>query len=393
MTVFKDIIAPHSEEQFFAQYWGVKPLHVPARGGGGRLLDWSRANALLGMRGYWTDTRLKLVLNTAPIPRERYCDLTSTIGEWQWLANPAKVRAMLAMGATVVANGADFASHELRVAGEVLDRKLGGLSGANLYLSFQGVSGFGPHYDVSEVFAFHCEGEKTWRIYENREDNPTGFPGGETSAVVEQLKRAAGKPATEIRMRPGDMLYIPRGWYHDALATSDATMHVTFSLSYHNGRTFLGALEQATQEVSLFRQYLPDAEVQGEAALRSHLQTLGKTLAELAASPEMVAAVRMMQQNSKWSTGTYDLPRRSAFRPFRATGQLVDIVWMENGCVVHSGGSELALSHAHAPAADWISRRSIFSDLELHGQFPSFDTATLDQLIADFVRLGVVKPG
>jgi ribosomal protein L16 Arg81 hydroxylase len=29
-------------------------------------------------------------------------------------------------------------------------------------------------------------------------------------------------------MQPGDLLYLPRGWYHDALAEAPASVHVAY---------------------------------------------------------------------------------------------------------------------------------------------------------------------
>ena len=44
-----------------------------------------------------------------------------------------------------------------------------------------------------------------------------------------------GRVAEEILMRPGDLLYLPRGQFHDALASTDASIHVTLSCAEPNG--------------------------------------------------------------------------------------------------------------------------------------------------------------
>ena len=36
----------------------------------------------------------------------------------------------------------------------------------------------------------------------------------------------------QVTLKPGDLLYIPRGQYHDALASKNGAIHVAFGLTY-----------------------------------------------------------------------------------------------------------------------------------------------------------------
>jgi len=36
----------------------------------------------------------------------------------------------------------------------------------------------------------------------------------------------------QITLKPGDLLYSPRGQYHDALASKSSSIHLAFGLSY-----------------------------------------------------------------------------------------------------------------------------------------------------------------
>src|SRR3546814_13609929 len=57
-----------------------------------------------------------------------------------------------------------------------LQEATGGRSQANLHFSMSQRQAFGPHCDVHEVFAVHCNGEKVWNLYENREAAPVNHP-------------------------------------------------------------------------------------------------------------------------------------------------------------------------------------------------------------------------
>ena len=91
-------------------------------------------------------------------------------------------------------------------------------------------SSFGPHCDTHDVFAIHFEGEKVWNIYEKTENNPINHPLFKYNAE-ERIKKA-GQIIDQITLKPGDLLYIPRGQYHDALASKNGSIHIAFGLSY-----------------------------------------------------------------------------------------------------------------------------------------------------------------
>ena len=89
---------------------------------------------------------------------------------------------------------------------------------------------FGPHCDEHDVFAVHFEGEKVWNIYENIEKNPINHPLFKYNA--EERTKKAGRMIDQITLKPGDLLYLPRGQYHDALASKNGSIHVAFGLTY-----------------------------------------------------------------------------------------------------------------------------------------------------------------
>ncbi len=64
-------------------------------------------------------------------------------------------------------------------------------------------------------------------------------------------------------MRPGDVLYLPRGWYHDALAVDGPSLHVTLSVTPLYGRILFRLLEPAAMQDPAFRAWLPPADRDG----------------------------------------------------------------------------------------------------------------------------------
>ena len=83
---------------------------------------------------------------------------------------------------------------------------------SNLYCSRKSRQAFAPHFDLHDVFAVHCEGEKAWRVFEGREELPINHP----RFQVPEADRPArmGGLLMEPLLKPGDVLFIPRGWWH-----------------------------------------------------------------------------------------------------------------------------------------------------------------------------------
>lgn len=388
MKSFADVIAPLSEHTFFSDYYGKRALHVPAQADGARrVLGWERLNDLLAVEGYWTDKYLRLVRDAVPIGREHYCDAVQTMDGLRWRADPAKVAVFLGMGASMVANEIQMVAPELKQLGEILGERLGGGVGANVYVSFQQVGGFGPHYDLTDVFAFHCEGEKVWRLYEGRVDSPVSFPEGDEKSVLDHYRRAAGRPVAEVRMRPGDLLYIPRGLCHDALAQSETTMHLTYAVAPHTGRVVLKMLEKLALEDPAFRASLPDGTIARPGELKAHLAMLGDRLRAIVASPQVEHAVREEQLGLRRQRTPFTLPERKQVTFYRATGTPIEIGRRGEAMVARVGAAELALDGVARPAA-WLATRPAFGDAELHVKFQTIPQTKLDALVADLVRLG-----
>lgn len=126
----------------------------------------------------------------------------------------------------------------------------------------------------------------------------------------------------EVMMRPGDVLYLPRGCYHDALAQDVASLHVTFSVTPLHGRILFNLLEQAAMQDPAFRAYLPAAGKDDGRALQAHLTDLGQRLARLAALPVFRDEVAMAQERLIPRAPGFVLPARASLTRYKATGLL-----------------------------------------------------------------------
>jgi ribosomal protein L16 Arg81 hydroxylase len=65
-------------------------------------------------------------------------------------------------------------------------------------------------------------------------------------------------------MKPGDVLYLPRGQYHEALASSDASLHLSFGIGQPTGIDVISRLLKSLPDESfawaLERDYVDESE-------------------------------------------------------------------------------------------------------------------------------------
>jgi len=124
----------------------------------------------------------------------------------------------------------------------------------NIYLTPPTAQGFQTHYDNHCVFVLQVEGEKRWRLY----DSPVGAPYRGERFTPGQY--AAGEPSQELVLKPGDVLYVPRGLMHDAVNEgSDApSLHITTGVITRTWADFLlEAVSEAALRLPELRRSLP----------------------------------------------------------------------------------------------------------------------------------------
>jgi hypothetical protein len=318
---FQDFISPYSLERFRAEFQGRRPLHIPAAGDDRKrgLLDWPAFNALLGQSAIWTAQSLRLMINRVAVPPSDYCQPAQTPEGIVLRPSPPKVEVFLNSGASVVANEVQTLHPPIATAATALSRAFAAQVGANIYCSFKDIQAFGTHYDVHDVFAVQTEGEKLWRIYENQLEVPVELPPA-TDETRQWLEQSRGRLLQEVLMKPGDVLYLPRGRFHDALATEAASLHVTFSVTALYGRILFSLLDSAAMQFPLFRQSFPPADQDGGAALSAHLSRLGGFMSDLISSPAFRDEVAMAQERLVPRQTDFRLPLQSRFPVYRATG-------------------------------------------------------------------------
>ena len=383
---FSDFIAPFDAASFRTQYYGRLPLHIRNNGDSRpSLLPWSRFNEVLAITPYWNEDTLKVYFKSRAALRENYCDMTDLRAGVSAPVNPAKVKALMGLGASLVANHVHRVCPEVGAVANMLEHEFAARVAANVYCSFKGVQAFQTHFDLHDVFAVQVEGEKVWRVYESRADAPVlPLPPGDE--IEKWLTESRGRLLFEVTMQPGDILYLPRGQYHDALTGSQASLHVTFGVSPATGLSLFKLLESAVTQEAAFRAYLPDA--RKEAELRERLGTLADRIKVVITSPAFAIDVLNHQRDLARAPADYELPARA--RPsWYSVARRAKVVRRDHGFAVVFEGGEIALGATY-PTVEWILRQRLFSLDDAAARQPSVNRVELRRDLELLARAGII---
>jgi len=309
---FAELIAPLDPDAFLAEILGQRWLLLPGSADKAEaVFGWEDFNALLEM-DVWSGLSLNLVLDGKKAPPASFCRSVVDRNRMQVMRpDPAKVRSFLQQGSSVVLNEMGGVSPSVGATVDNVLKALNGHGNANLYYSQKARRAFDSHCDRHEVFALQISGEKTWRIYKGRANAPIEHPQFRNIPPAE-IDRAKGPVDQEIVMTPGDVLYLPRGQYHDALATSDDSLHVSISILTPMGLNLMQDLVMRLVEDPAFRQDLPrpDGPV-GQAALREHVDELVKRFGDVFSGDRglRIANDVIRGFTGEVSGGSYDIPK------------------------------------------------------------------------------------
>lgn len=136
---------------------------------------------------------------------------------------------LMSTGATAIFNRIEIHSPFIkRLCMQVADYA-GGNAAANAYLSYTGNGTFGKHWDTHDVFVIQLFGSKHWQVFEPTMHLPLH------NQKSQNIKRTCpDNPAFEGVMEAGDVMYLPRGWWHVATPIDNASLHVTVGMYYPN---------------------------------------------------------------------------------------------------------------------------------------------------------------
>lgn len=356
------------------------------------IFSWDHLNDLFNRPKLWNGEMMELATNGNVLPPPQYTSPgMGRLGERVLRPDREKVNHFLRQGATLVLDYLEGIHPEIKDVAASIERLTGTMVSCNAYCSWQSVQGYASHFDTMCVFALQIEGEKTWNIYDGRVNEPMAIPGARPADFSrEQHDQQKGRVAREVVMRPGDALYLPRGLYHDALATDTASLHLSFGATYLAGFSALSLLIGELQREEFFRQRLPHFD--DRQGLSDYLTEVGEKVAERMADTGFHGRVKdhMLRNLGDKVTGNR-LPDRGEDRFYLVTRREPRLVRRGASWRLEAGSDTLEISPDLVEAVRHMIQAESFWVSEISEIFDqSGDMAR--ELLTALERLGVIFP-
>jgi len=214
-----DLFQPFGIEDFEANYWEQKVLHIQ-RDDPAFFLSLFSVEALDKLLEYNRPrgSSLRVVKNQQPLSSSTYENQDGSL-------NLNQLYAAYADGHTIVINEIQRYYDPIKILVENIRQYMNHHVVANLYLTPENEKALSPHYDSHDVFALQISGEKHWLLYD---DTYCKTPLVHSFQPVFQREHLTG--ARQVTLKAGDIMYIPRGVPHEAFTTDKSSMHITIGV-------------------------------------------------------------------------------------------------------------------------------------------------------------------
>lgn len=264
---------------------------------------------LVNQAGIWSPDRFEIYLDAKKISPQNYFSQMSTQGGLKNKISEGGLQRLLDKGASIVLNDIDTLTPELKTLQEMLSNFTGGKVECNLYYSQKSHQAFPLHFDVHDVYAFQVSGEKRWHVYEQICPHPVNhisFRGLDK----ETHEKNKGEITQDIVMQRGDFLYLPAGFYHQAICTGNASLHLSFSSVAMIGLEVISQLYEVAVQESFFRAPINRSILNSDVALNVYLEKLAVEFTKLLKEDTFIESIRKQLKQYPYRHYQIKLPRK-----------------------------------------------------------------------------------
>ena len=223
--ILEELLNGLCSEEFYADYWDQVPLRVP-----GHPDRFKKLYSIKEFESRLTESdlrfpQIKVTSDGTVIDKSEYTT-KRTIGgvETDNFIDVPAVYRLWNEKATITIHSLHTNAPSIIPWLRQLELELCHPVQANAYITPPYAKGFKVHYDTHDVFILQAHGQKHWRVWENRDE---AKPLDNESFEAPSEYSPSGPPIFDDKLTQGEVLYIPRGYLHEARSGDDVSLHIT----------------------------------------------------------------------------------------------------------------------------------------------------------------------
>ena len=361
MRSLTGILNPYSIKEFLKKDWTNKAVFISGEGNRKfeRLFSWEKLTYLLNFHQL-NYPELRLALDGKVLDESENENLIKLCQE----------------GATLIINGVHKLIPEIASFASEVKYDLGYGVQVNAYCSWAGRQGFSSHYDTHEVFILQIDGTKQWYVF----PDTLKYPLPEQKSV--SLPPPKGEPYLTCTLHPGDVLYIPRGHWHYAIALDEPSLHLTLGVHCKTGIDVLEWLVGELRQNEEWRKSLP-LRVE-PTSINVHIDTLVQTLNQYLVNSNIGEDYNNYLDSLGKPIARYSLPYQAGFNvfPFGAKTQFksakfqrfrIEELSDSSGYTITTSGKEVSLQGVPRFLIEKILSGEHFTGQDVINWLPDFD--------------------
>ena len=353
-----------------------------------QLVPWAELDRVL--RQHRLDfPRLRLALDGEVVPAQEYTEMVPTrrTGLVPRLRS-GQFADKLRAGATLVL---DSVQEMLDPVGELaarLEHDLRERIQVNLYAGWGKTHGFEVHWDDHDALVVQISGRKRWRMHGVTRPAPL-------QRDVELPPRPEGEPVDDFLLADGDVLYLPRGQWHDVSAIGEESLHLTIGFNRATGVDLVAWMADQLRAEGVFRADLPRFGTPEER--HTHAAALRARILEMA-DDQIVArflgdrdaqAPAHPRPGLPWSATSDLLPPTDDVEVRLLTPRAV--LTRQNGTVaLAADGKRLVFAEAAAPVLELLLGGLAHPISDILAAAHSLERVTVRALLGELAEQGVL---
>ncbi|MDB2387636.1 cupin domain-containing protein [Alphaproteobacteria bacterium] len=374
--------------KFFLEHFGVNYLYKPKFFDEfEEMMSLDILDSMLSKTNIWNNKNFIMMLDQKKLNYGDYSSISMETTGNNYRPDVNKVENLVARGASIILNEIEKHNKNLLKIADDLQNLTNGRCQGNLYFSMASHQAFGPHFDLHDVFAIHFEGEKVWNIYENIEKTPINHPAFKLSS--DERRKRAGNIIDQVTLRPGDLLYIPRGQYHDALASKNGAIHIAFGLSYFKPIDMMTTLWEKFIINDFMREDIGIRPSENE--VKKLLQRLSNELSNVINSEEAVNDVTKNIKQWPYQIKNFSLKSLLSEGPVYFVDKSVKFEKSKNKSFLKSPKATVEIPQKFETIIEFLLRHETINKNKIKNEFKNISNDIIDECIENLKKMSVIK--